>query len=105
MVPALRALKEHFGDCALHALVPQEVVPLLEHLPWLTRVWGMPRTRGRARFQQSWPILRGLRQEHFDRSVDFGGNDRGAILSLLCGARERLAPLTEKGFLGRRFCY
>jgi ADP-heptose:LPS heptosyltransferase len=65
----------------------------------------MPRTRGRVRFQKSWPIIRALRREHFDRSVDFGGNDRGAILSLLCGARERLAPLTEKGFLGRRFCY
>lgn len=105
MVPALRALKEHFRDCTLHMLVPQEVVPLLQHLPWLARVWGMPRTRGRARFPQTWPILRALRREHFDRSVDFGGNDRGAILSLLCGARERLAPLTEKGFLGRRFCY
>ena len=105
LVPALRALKEHFHDCALHLLVPAEVTPLFEHLPWLTKVWGMPRTRGRARFQQSWPILRALRQEHFDRSVDFGGNDRGAIVSLFCGARERLAPLAERGFFGKRFCY
>ena len=105
MVPALRALKEHFSDCALHLLVPEEVTPLFEHLPWVTRVWGMPRTRGRARLQQSWPILRALRQERFDRSVDFGGNDRGAILSLLCGARERLGPLVQRGFLGRRFCF
>src|SRR5438445_6192182 len=105
MVPALRALKQHFSDCALHLLVPEEVTPLFEHLPWVTRVWGMPRTRGRARLQQSWPILRALRQERFDRSVDFGGNDRGAILSLLCGARERLSCITPGGFAGRRFCY
>jgi len=105
MVPALRALKEKFPGCALHMLAPEEVRPLFEHLPWLSRVWGMPRTRGRARFQQSWPVLRALRREHFDRSVDFGGNDRGAILSRLCGARIRLAPRNRGGFLGRRFCY
>jgi len=105
MVPALRAIKEHFRDCALHVLVPEEVAPLLQHLPWLARVWEMPRTRGRARIQQSWPILRALRKEYFDRSVDFGGNDRGAILSLLCGARQRLAPRAGRGFFGRRFCY
>ncbi len=105
LVPALRALKEHFPAAELHLLVPEEVIPLFQHLPWLTRVWGMPRTRGRARFEQSWPILRALRQEKFNRSVDFGGNDRGAILSLVCGARERLAPRAERGFFGRRFCY
>jgi len=105
MVPALRAIKEHFRDCSLHVLVPEEIAPLLQHLPWLARVWAMPRTRGRARIQQSWPILRALRQERFDRSVDLGGNDRGAILSLLCGAPQRLAPRAGRGFLGRRFCY
>jgi len=105
MVPALRALREHFRECALHLLVPAEVTPLFEHLPWLTRVWGMPRTRGRARLRQSWPIVCSLRQEHFERSVDFGGNDRGAILSLLAGARERIAPMSAGGFLGRRWCY
>jgi ADP-heptose:LPS heptosyltransferase len=98
-------LKEHFPGSELHLLVPQEVAPLFEHLPAVTRVWGMPRTRGRARLRQTWPILRALRRERFDRSVDFGGNDRGAILSLLSGAKERLAPQIERGFLGRRFCF
>ena len=105
MTPALRAIREHFRDCALHALVPEEVAPLLNHLPWLTRVWPMPRRRGRARFNQTWPVIRALRDERFDRSVDFGGNDRGAILSLLCGARQRLGPIHPGGFIGRRFCY
>ena len=35
MTPALRALKEHFPGCSLHVLVAEEVVPLLQHLPWL----------------------------------------------------------------------
>jgi len=105
LTPALRALKEHYPSAAVHALVPEEVAPLFQHLPCLTRVWAMPRTRGRARLRQSWPVLRALRRERFDHSVDFGGNDRGAILSLLCGARERLGPRRAGGFIGRRFCY
>lgn len=105
MTPALRAIREHFPGSTLHLLVAEEIVPLLQHLPGLARVWAFPRRRGRAKPTLSWPVIRALRQEHFDRSVEFGGNDRGAIVSLLCGARQRLGPLWPGGFLGRRFCY
>jgi ADP-heptose:LPS heptosyltransferase len=105
MTPALRAIKDHFSDCELHVLVAEEVTPLLRHLPWLDRVWAFPRTRGKAKFTRAWPIIRALRRERFDRSVDFSGNDRGAIVSLMCGARQRLAPFRPGGFFGRRFCY
>ena len=105
MTPALRTLREHFPGAALHVLVAEEVVPLLQHLPGLARVWAFPRRRGKVKPALSWPLIRSLRRERFDRSVDFGGNDRGAIVSLLCGARERLGPLWPGGFLGRRFCY
>jgi heptosyltransferase III len=104
-VPAFRAIRTRYPDCELHLLVPAEVAPLVEHLPWLTKLWPMPRQRGRARFKQSWPILRALRAERFDRSVDFSGNDRSAILTFLIGARQRLGFIGLGGFLGRRFCY
>src|SRR5256885_995703 len=105
LTPALRAIKEHFADCSLHMLVAEEVAPLLEHLPCLDRVWAFPRKRGTANLQRSWPVLRALRRERFDWSMDFVGSDRGALVSLLCGARERLAPRRARGFFGRRFCY
>ncbi len=105
LTPALRAIKEHFADCSLHVLVAEEVVPLLQHLPWLDRVWPFPRRRGSANLRRSWPVLRALRCERFDCSVDFVGSDRGALVSLLCGARERLAPRRTGGFFGRHFCY
>ena len=105
LTPALRAIRSHFPKAELHVLVPEEVAPIFNHLPWLNRVWPMPRRRGHARTSQSWPVIRALRREHFDRSVDFVGNDRGAILSFLIGARQRLGLLSPGGFLGRRFCY
>jgi len=105
MTPALRALHEHFPDGELHLLVPEQISPLFQHLPWLERVWPMPRRRGSASVSKTWPVIRALRRERFDRSVDFAGNDRGAIFSFLVGAPKRLGPVETGGFLGRRFCY
>jgi ADP-heptose:LPS heptosyltransferase len=105
MVPALRALRQHWPQCELHVLAPDEGRPLLEHLPWVRRVWGMPRRRGRVNVREAWPIYRALRQERFDFSVDFGGNDRGAIASWLCGARRRLGWSQSRGWFLKRLGY
>jgi ADP-heptose:LPS heptosyltransferase len=105
LTPALRALREHFPAAEIHLLVPAEIAPLFQHLPWLTRVWPMPRRRGHASLGVTLPFIHALRREHFDRSVDFAGNDRGAILSRLIGARQRLGWAEHGGFLGRRFFY
>lgn len=105
MTPALRAIRDHYPQSELHLLVPEEMAPLFQHLPWLNRIWPMPRKRGRSTLAQTWPIIRALRQEHFDRSIDFATNDRGAIASFLIGARDRLGWESRRGFFGRRFCY
>jgi len=105
MTPALRALRRHFPQGEIHLLVPEEIAPLFQNLPWLDRVWTMPRKRGKASFGKTWPVIRALRREKFDRSVDFAGNDRGAILSLLIGAKRRLGWVEQGGFLGRKFFY
>jgi ADP-heptose:LPS heptosyltransferase len=105
MTPALRALREHFPGAEVHLLVPEEIAPIFPHLAWLNRVWPMPRRRGSASLRQTWPVIRALRREHFDRSVDFASNDRGAILSFIIGARQRLGWAQHGGFFGRKFCY
>ena len=101
-IPALMAIRRQFPDCELHALVSEASVPLLQHHPAVNRVWGVPRKAG---LRQYWPIIRGLRAEHFDRAVDLGCNDRSAILTRLSGARERLGAAQDSGFFGRHFCF
>lgn len=105
MTPALRAFHEHWPQGELHLLVPEEMAPLFQHLFWLNRIWPMPRRRGRSTLAQTWPVLRTLRRERFDRSVDFSTNDRSAIASWFIGAKERLGWDMPGGFWGRKFCY
>ena len=105
LTPALRALREQFPQSEIHLLVPAEIAPLFQQLPWLTRVWAMPRKRGSAGLRETWPLISALRRERFDRSVDFASNDRGAILSYFIGAKRRLGWAERGGFLGRKFFY
>jgi len=105
MTPALRALHEQCPAAEIHLLVPAELAPLFQHLPWLTRVWAMPRKRGSASLRETWPLIRALRRERFDRSVDFASNDRGAIVSYFIGAQRRLGWAEPGGFFGRKFFY
>ena len=105
MTPALRAVRAHFPAAELHVLVPAELAPLLAHLPWIDRVWAMPRRRGQAGWRETLPLLRALRRERFDRSVDFASNDRGALVSFCIGARQRLGWDDGGGFLGRKYLY
>ncbi len=104
-IPAMRAVKEALPGARLHMLVAEDALPLVKNLPWLEKTWGLPRKRGSARLGSSWPVLRALRHERFDCSIDFVGNDRGALVSLACGAKNRVGPLSPRGFPGRRFCY
>lgn len=105
LVPALRALREHWPTAELHALVRQEAAPALENLPWIQRVWVFPRFLRKGDWRKAAGLLCELRREQFSRSVDFEGNDRGAFVSRLIGAPIRLGSRADYGFLGRRFCY
>jgi len=92
ITPALFAIKTQFPQAELHVLVAKEVAPLFENIPWIKKVWGMPRSRGKFKLDETWPFIKALRKEKFERSVAFGCNDRAALTSLLVGAKIRLGP-------------
>lgn len=104
-IPALRALRKNRPGVELHVLVAEDALPLVKTLPWIDRAWAFPRTRGKARLRDSLPVIRQLRKERFDISLDFIGNDRGAFLSLSIGAKVRYGLAAPRGFVGRRWCY
>ena len=89
-IPAFRALHERWPNAQLHLLVTADAAPVVEHLPWIHKVWAYPRKRGQSGIGKTWPMLRALRAERFDRSVDFVGGDRTALLSRFIGAGKRL---------------
>lgn len=106
LTPALKALAVQIPNIELHVLVAAEIAPLLDNLPWIHKVWAMPRHRGKAKLFHSLPFISALRRENFDQSVDFGGNDRGALLSYLCGANNRLGSVErDKPTWLQRVCY
>jgi ADP-heptose:LPS heptosyltransferase len=96
ITPALQALHRQHPTAELHILVASEVAPIFKHLPFIKKVWALPRTRGKAKLTESLPFVRALRKEKFDVSIDFVGNDRGAILSLLVGAKSRFSAIEHK---------
>jgi ADP-heptose:LPS heptosyltransferase len=105
ITPALQALHNKHPEAEIHVLAAEEVVPIFEHLPFITKVWAFPRTRGKAKLVKSWPFVRELRKENFDLSIDFVGNDRGGILSLLIDAQIRIAPIEHSPSLLQRLAY
>lgn len=104
-VSSLRALRQAYPDAELHFLISEEAVPVVEHIPWIHKIWGYPRKKGQGTKRKAFSMIKALRKEKFDLSIDFVGNDRGAWISLLIGAKIRLGLVAPKGFLGRKYCY
>lgn len=105
ITPAIQALYKQYPDAEIHILVAAEVAPIFNHFPCIKKVWALPRTRGKAKLTESLPFVRALRKERFDVSIDFVGNDRGGILSLLVGAKSRLSAIERKPTFLQKLAY
>jgi len=106
LTPALKAMATQIPHVELHVLVATEVAPLLENIPWIKKVWAMPRHRGKLKLSLTLPFVQALRREKFDQSIDFGGNDRGALMSYLSGANIRLGSTNSRDPKWmQRICY
>jgi ADP-heptose:LPS heptosyltransferase len=105
LLPALKALKIKFPKAELHVLVAKEMKDLLNHVSFIDRLWIVSRVRGKINFFTNLPLILRLRRESFTRSVDFGGNDRGAIYSFLSGAKIRLGMINKPIHILHNLCY
>lgn len=105
ITPALQLLHQQYQDAEIHLIVATEVAPIFEHLPFIKKVWALPRKRGKAKLSESLPFVQALRKEKFDLSVDFVGNDRGSILSLLVGAKSRVSAIEHQPTFLQKLAY
>ena len=109
-VPVFRALKETFSDATVSALVNRGTEEMLAGNPVVDEV--IPYDRGikklpfLAKLGREAGFLRDIRSRGFDMTVDLTSGDRPALISLVSGARYRLATDPgRKGFAGKRRCY
>lgn len=98
---SLRKIHEHFPEAEIQVLVQDLAVEILEPLPYVKKVWGVAKKDKKNLID----VLKNLRKERFNYSLDFAGNDRGAWMTRLIGARYRMGIVTTLGFLGRKYMY
>ena len=82
-----------------------EIAPIFNNLKCIDKIWAVPRSRGKINFFELLPFIKALRQCNFDRAVDFGGNDRGALFSLLSGSKIRLGLVENRPKFLQKICY
>ncbi|HSB52261.1 MAG TPA: putative lipopolysaccharide heptosyltransferase III [Dissulfurispiraceae bacterium] len=109
-VPVFRALREHFPEARIAALVnsgTEEVItgnPLVDEIVLFDRT--IKRRNPAQRYLCELSFLRQLRQHHFDMSVSLTSGDRSAVIAYFSGARYRLAyDPGRKGLFGKRYLY
>ncbi len=109
-VPVFRALREHFPQARIAALVnsgTEEVIvgnPLVDEIVLFDRT--IKRRNPAQRYLCELSFLRQLRQHHFDMAVSLTSGDRSAVIAYFSGARYRIAyDPGAKGLFGKRYLY
>jgi predicted lipopolysaccharide heptosyltransferase III len=101
--PCIRALRENFPEAKLIVAVRDKADELIQDCPWADGVISVNKQRRGLAEQivyQKGALLR-LRRFHFDLAVDMRTGTRGAILSILSGARQRVGYYSSDGRLWR----
>ena len=80
---AFESLARGHAGAPLHVVTESRFAPLLDGLPWITRVWPVHRTTS-----STLATLLALRRLRPALAVDFFGNTRSALLARGSGARE-----------------
>ncbi|MFH0787217.1 MAG: putative lipopolysaccharide heptosyltransferase III [Pseudomonadota bacterium] len=91
--PCLTALKEAYPQARITMVVNQGTEDMVRDNPCLSEVVALERAPKKKlwdewRYQKQ--FISHLRRKCFDLSIDFSGGDRGAILSWLAGAGQRI---------------
>lgn len=105
LTPVFRVIRERYPGSVIDIVIPSNALPLVQGNPFVRHVHGLSQPHGRIEPGDFFSLVRALRRERYDVSVDFWGNDRGALLSRLVGAPVRIGAQPRRGFWFRRRLY
>ena len=91
LIPALWEIKRHYPQAALHVLTSALGAEVLGLVPCTERAWAVELNPHRRTLRQQWEVLRLVRRERFDLALNFSGADRTIFMTVLAGARWKLA--------------
>lgn len=101
--PAIRALHETFPEANVVVAVREKAKELIEDCRWATDVISINEEKRtwieELKYQKK--FLSRLRVFHFDLTIDIKPGDRGAIIALLSGARQKVSFYADDGKLWR----
>lgn len=101
--PVVAALDEAWPQAQISYLVAQGTEEMIADHPLLDRVY-VARRRG-ATIRDTLAFLRELHRARFDLVLELSGGDRGAFLSWVTGAKERLGFAYGGRAFWHRFCF
>jgi len=105
--PAIRALRENFPDARLVVAVREKAAELVADCPWTTDVISI-NTKQRKWYQElayQKDFFLKLWKYNFDLAIDLRVDSRGAVLTLISGARQRIGFYAQDGKLWRNRFY
>jgi len=105
VTPSIQALKEKYPASQIHILVRKDSRPIFEHLPQIDKIWVMPNIEDKFRLLKTILTFVNLALEGFEYSLDFVGNDRGSIASILSFSKEKFSIVKEKPSLLNKIAY
>lgn len=108
--PTFRALRAAFPSARILAVVNEGTQEMLDGNPDIDEILPFHRRRkdegGIGRWKEEAALVRSLRAFRPDLSVNLTEGDRGAIFSMLSGARYRVGVTpNRKGFLGKEVLF
>lgn len=97
MIPAIKAVKSFYAGSKVSVLLKESFSGVLEDDPRLERIFVVPQSKGLIAWKENLSLIRCLQDYKFDMVIDFRSGDRGAIMSFLSGAPERISMLYRTG--------
>lgn len=107
--PALRAIKTRFPNAHLTVIVNSYTAPMLKYADYIDELLGYDRRLKKLsvlkRIKGELNFCKNFFLNNYDIAINFASGDRGAIYSLLSGAKYKIGFFAKKGFVGKNLIY